>query len=122
MTCFVLPSVQHVQLLHKDGDIGFSKEYEAIHAAVPPESLPAEQSEHPDNKPKNRYLNIVACECSAFACECCVVHQDSVRSPVSVVLSPVRGAVACECGAGACSVVQAPVSMVQAPVVWCRRL
>ncbi|XP_018025351.1 tyrosine-protein phosphatase 99A isoform X2 [Hyalella azteca] len=51
---------QHVQRLHADGDIGFSKEYEAIQAASTTESLSAEHSHHPDNKQKNRYLNIVA--------------------------------------------------------------
>ena len=54
---------QHVARLHADGDIGFSKEYEAIQAASAQEELTAEESEHPDNKQKNRYLNIVACEC-----------------------------------------------------------
>jgi protein tyrosine phosphatase len=58
---YVFP-LQHVQRLHADGDIGFSKEYEAIQAASTTESLSAEHSHHPDNKQKNRYLNIVACE------------------------------------------------------------
>ncbi|KAA0189495.1 hypothetical protein HAZT_HAZT002917 [Hyalella azteca] len=53
-------TLQHVQRLHADGDIGFSKEYEAIQAASTTESLSAEHSHHPDNKQKNRYLNIVA--------------------------------------------------------------
>lgn len=47
--------------LHADGDIGFSKEYEAIQAASAQEHHPAEHSQHPENKQKNRYLNIVAC-------------------------------------------------------------
>ena len=55
-------SLQHVQVLHADSDIGFSKEYEAIQAAATSEALSAEHSHHPDNKQKNRYLNIVACE------------------------------------------------------------
>lgn len=59
--------MQHVQLLHADGDIGFSKEYEAIQAASTQDSLSAEHSHHPDNKQKNRYLNIVACECPPWS-------------------------------------------------------
>lgn len=54
--------LQHVADLHADGDIAFSKEYEAIQAASAQEHHPAEHSQHPDNKQKNRYLNIVACE------------------------------------------------------------
>ncbi|XP_064093654.1 tyrosine-protein phosphatase 99A-like isoform X2 [Macrobrachium nipponense] len=51
---------KHVADLHADGDIAFSKEYEAIQAASAQEHHPAEHSQHPDNKQKNRYLNIVA--------------------------------------------------------------
>ncbi|KAK8381218.1 hypothetical protein O3P69_008230 [Scylla paramamosain] len=51
---------KHVADLHADGDIGFSKEYEAIQAASAQEHHPAEHSQHPENKQKNRYLNIVA--------------------------------------------------------------
>ncbi|GAB6020093.1 hypothetical protein CHUAL_002826 [Chamberlinius hualienensis] len=50
---------KHVGALHADGDIGFSKEYEAIQQATAAELL-AEQSQTVENKPKNRYLNIVA--------------------------------------------------------------
>ncbi|CAL4083881.1 unnamed protein product [Meganyctiphanes norvegica] len=46
--------------LHADGDIGFSKEYESIQAASSQEQHTAEHSQLPDNKQKNRYLNIVA--------------------------------------------------------------
>ena len=56
---------QHVADLHADGDIGFSKEYEAIQAASAQDHHPAEHSQHPDNKQKNRYLNIVACKLSS---------------------------------------------------------
>ncbi|XP_063603042.1 tyrosine-protein phosphatase 99A-like isoform X3 [Penaeus indicus] len=51
---------KHIAELHADGDIAFSKEYEAIQAASAQEHHPAEHSQHPDNKQKNRYLNIVA--------------------------------------------------------------
>nr|CAD7403677.1 unnamed protein product [Timema cristinae] len=51
---------EHVKELHADGDIGFSKEYEAIQAASTQEEYSTEHSQHPDNKTKNRYLNILA--------------------------------------------------------------
>ncbi|XP_060536953.1 tyrosine-protein phosphatase 99A isoform X2 [Cylas formicarius] len=51
---------EHVQKLHADGDIGFSKEYEAIQNDPSNEVNSSENSQHPDNKPKNRYLNIIA--------------------------------------------------------------
>lgn len=50
---------KHVQDLHADGDLGFSKEYDAIQSASEVE-LPCENSQLPDNKQKNRYVNIVA--------------------------------------------------------------
>jgi len=49
----------HVASLHRDGDIGFSKEYEAITGVE--EDFSSIHSSHPDNKLKNRYLNILAC-------------------------------------------------------------
>lgn len=53
---------KHVAELHADGDIGFSKEYEAIQNESINEEYPSEHSQHPDNKQKNRYLNIIACK------------------------------------------------------------
>ncbi|XP_054082198.1 tyrosine-protein phosphatase 99A isoform X2 [Zeugodacus cucurbitae] len=50
---------KHVASLHADGDIGFSREYEAIQNESI-EDLPCEHSQHPENKRKNRYLNITA--------------------------------------------------------------
>ncbi|CAL4125434.1 unnamed protein product, partial [Meganyctiphanes norvegica] len=58
--CDVHEFAKHVASLHADGDIGFSKEYESIQAAATQEHHTAEHSHHPDNKLKNRYLNIVA--------------------------------------------------------------
>lgn len=55
---------RHVAQLHADGDIGFSKEYDAIQAESTKDDYTAESSDHPDNKIKNRYLNITACKCS----------------------------------------------------------
>lgn len=57
---------RHVQELHADGDIGFSKEYESIQNDAANEINSSEDSQHPDNKPKNRYLNIIACKCFLF--------------------------------------------------------
>ncbi|CAH1153716.1 unnamed protein product [Phaedon cochleariae] len=51
---------RHVQELHADGDIGFSKEYEAIQNDAVNDVNSSEHSQHPENKPKNRYLNIIA--------------------------------------------------------------
>ncbi|CAH0561937.1 unnamed protein product [Brassicogethes aeneus] len=51
---------RHVQELHADGDIGFSKEYEAIQAEATTDEHESEFSQHPDNRAKNRYLNIIA--------------------------------------------------------------
>ncbi|XP_075150681.1 protein tyrosine phosphatase 99A isoform X1 [Haematobia irritans] len=51
---------KHVASLHADGDIGFSREYEAIQNECITDDLPCEHSQHPENKKKNRYLNITA--------------------------------------------------------------
>lgn len=56
---------QHVATLHADGDIGFSKEYEAIQSVSFQGELNSEHSMNEDNKNKNRYLNIVACKYSS---------------------------------------------------------
>lgn len=50
---------KHVQDLHADGDIGFSKEYDAIQNCTDVD-LFCEHSQMADNKNKNRYVNIVA--------------------------------------------------------------
>ncbi|KAK9718919.1 Fibronectin type III domain [Popillia japonica] len=49
---------KHVAELHADGDIGFSKEYEIIQ--LNQDQHTSEHSQHPDNRVKNRYLNIIA--------------------------------------------------------------
>jgi receptor-type tyrosine-protein phosphatase gamma len=54
---------KHVAQLHCDSDIGFSKEYEAIQNEANNDEYASEHSQHPENKGKNRYLNIIACEC-----------------------------------------------------------
>ncbi|GFU26415.1 tyrosine-protein phosphatase 99A [Nephila pilipes] len=50
---------KHVSELHADGDIGFSREYEAIQQATDLD-LSSEHSQMTENKNKNRYVNIVA--------------------------------------------------------------
>ncbi|XP_015791825.1 tyrosine-protein phosphatase 99A isoform X1 [Tetranychus urticae] len=50
---------KHVQDLHADGDIGFSREYESIQTGTDAE-LSCDYSQMPENKNKNRYVNIVA--------------------------------------------------------------
>lgn len=58
--------IRHVAELHADGDIGFSKEYEAIQTESTQDEYSSEHSQHPDNRPKNRYLNIIACKIISF--------------------------------------------------------
>ncbi len=50
---------KHVQDLHADGDLGFSREYEAIQHATDLD-LSCQHSQLIENKNKNRYVNIVA--------------------------------------------------------------
>lgn len=52
----------HVSSLHADGDIGFSKEYEIIQEESMNFDYSTDASQLPENKSKNRYLNIVPCE------------------------------------------------------------
>lgn len=55
---------EHVAKLHADGDIGFSKEYEMIQNEAANNEYASEHSQLPENRAKNRYLNIIACKCS----------------------------------------------------------
>lgn len=51
----------HVTKLHADSDIGFSREYdEILRYSMKSVNATHEHSSNPDNKHKNRYLNIVA--------------------------------------------------------------
>ena len=58
----------HVTQLHKDGDNLFSKEYEEIqkYSRKIAKGFSHEHSANPENKCKNRYLNIVACKIVSF--------------------------------------------------------
>ncbi|CAG4981149.1 unnamed protein product [Colias eurytheme] len=51
---------RHVQALHADGDIGFSKEYEVVVAKSAALGHTSHHSYRPENRLKNRYLNITA--------------------------------------------------------------
>lgn len=51
---------KHVQNLHADTDLGFSREYEAIQASSTDAALACSHSQMVENKLKNRYINIVA--------------------------------------------------------------
>ena len=48
-------------------DVGFSKEYEEIRADSCLDEYTAQDSQHPENKDKNRYPNIVACKYIIFS-------------------------------------------------------
>jgi len=50
----------HVAQLHVDSDIGFSKEYEAIQTLT--QEIPCTIALQPENKLKNRYLNVLPCK------------------------------------------------------------
>ncbi|KAI8421842.1 hypothetical protein MSG28_009786 [Choristoneura fumiferana] len=51
---------RHVAALHADGDIGFSKEYEIVVAKSAALGHTSHHSHRPENRLKNRYLNITA--------------------------------------------------------------
>ncbi|KAI2797964.1 Protein tyrosine phosphatase, partial [Blomia tropicalis] len=53
---------RHVQELHSDGDLGFSREYESLQRSTElhADRISSEHSHLVENKPKNRYVNIVA--------------------------------------------------------------
>lgn len=54
--------IKHVQKLHADSDIGFAREFEQIQQANQKQNtaLTCDHSQLPENKHKNRYINIVA--------------------------------------------------------------
>ncbi|XP_060807423.1 uncharacterized protein LOC106138033 isoform X2 [Amyelois transitella] len=51
---------RHVAALHADGDIGFSKEYEIVVTKSAALGHTSHHSHRPENRQKNRYLNITA--------------------------------------------------------------
>ena len=47
-------------------DVGFSKEYEELRADNCLDEYTAQDSQNPENRDKNRYPNIVACESYSY--------------------------------------------------------
>ncbi|BFZ10956.1 hypothetical protein BsWGS_13995 [Bradybaena similaris] len=56
----VLNFIDHVKQMHMDGDIAFSQEFDEINRISFSDKLSYENSNLPDNRSKNRYINIVA--------------------------------------------------------------
>ncbi|XP_060724133.1 receptor-type tyrosine-protein phosphatase gamma isoform X1 [Tachysurus vachellii] len=52
--------IKHVMELYSNNQQGFSKEFNDIQHCVAGTEITADHSHHPDNKHKNRYINIVA--------------------------------------------------------------
>ena len=58
---FLVPGVGIMRILSFQ-DVGFSKEYEELRADNCLDEYTAQDSQNPENRDKNRYPNIVACE------------------------------------------------------------
>ena len=54
--------IQRVASLHAGGDLGFANEFQMVQSLSAQEEFAAEAAHLPDNRSKNRYPNVVACE------------------------------------------------------------
>uniref|UniRef100_A0A8C3A9M4 Receptor-type tyrosine-protein phosphatase gamma n=1 Tax=Cyclopterus lumpus TaxID=8103 RepID=A0A8C3A9M4_CYCLU len=52
--------IKHIMELYKNNLQGFSEDFEEVQRSIADLKITAEHSNHPDNKHKNRYINIVA--------------------------------------------------------------
>uniref|UniRef100_A0AAY4CW00 Receptor-type tyrosine-protein phosphatase gamma n=1 Tax=Denticeps clupeoides TaxID=299321 RepID=A0AAY4CW00_9TELE len=52
--------IKHIMELHSSNQRGFAEEFEEVQHCTADMKLLAEHSNHPDNKHKNRYINIIA--------------------------------------------------------------
>ena len=68
----------HVRALHADSDNGFSNEFEDITSQTRTD-LMADASYLPENKAKNRYVNISACKYS----NCSVSNYSVFNQPIN---------------------------------------
>ena len=54
--------IQRVAGLHAEANLGFANEFQMVQSLSAQEDFPAEAAHLPDNRTKNRYPNVVACE------------------------------------------------------------